>query len=274
MKLLSLDSTKGTSGSKSLPLLPTNAHRWAVLSPLFHPRLRTILERDSYHCSSSVLVAQLCPTLCNPMDCSLPGSSGPWDFPGKNTGVDCHFLLQGIFPSPRVQTHVSFIVGRFFTTELPGKPPNTLLLMSLCFYGISMYRTICKPFWQNREPFGGRRNKQGWRAGQGQIRRALLLLLLLSHFSHVRLCVTPWMAAHQAPQSLGFSRQEHWSGLPFPSPMHESEKWKGSRSVMSDSFETPMDFSLPGSSIHGIFQARVLEWGAIAFSRRALNGII
>ena len=32
------------------------------------------------------------------------------------------------------------------------------------------------------------------------------------------------MAAHQAPPSLGFSRQEHWSGLPFPSPMHESEK--------------------------------------------------
>ena len=46
----------------------------------------------------------------------------------------------------------------------------------------------------------------------------LLLLLLLSHFSRVRLCATPWMAAHQAPLSLGFSRQEHWSGLPFPSP--------------------------------------------------------
>ena len=43
------------------------------------------------------------------------------------------------------------------------------------------------------------------------------------------------MAAHQAPTSLGFSRQEHWSGLPFPSPMHESEKWKWSRSVVSDS---------------------------------------
>ena len=50
------------------------------------------------------------------------------------------------------------------------------------------------------------------------------LLLLLSHFSHVRLCVTPWTAAYQAPLALGFSRQEHWSGLPFPSPMHESEK--------------------------------------------------
>ena len=53
-----------------------------------------------------------------------------------------------------------------------------------------------------------------------------LLLLLLSRFSHVWLCETPLMAAHQAPPSLGFSRQEHWRGLPFPSPMHESEKWK------------------------------------------------
>ena len=49
-----------------------------------------------------------------------------------------------------------------------------------------------------------------------------LLLLLLSHFSRA----TPEMAAHQAPLSLGFSRQEHWSGFPFPSPMQESEKWK------------------------------------------------
>ena len=54
----------------------------------------------------------------------------------------------------------------------------------------------------------------------------LLLLLLLSRFSRVRLCVTPQTAAHQAPSSLGLSRQEHWSGLPFPSPMHESEKVK------------------------------------------------
>ena len=48
--------------------------------------------------------------------------------------------------------------------------------------------------------------------------------LLLSHFSHVQLCATPQTAAHQAPPSLGFSRQEHWSGLPFPSPVHEREK--------------------------------------------------
>ena len=52
----------------------------------------------------------------------------------------------------------------------------------------------------------------------------LLLLLLLSRFSSVRLCATPETAAYQAPPSLGLSKGEHWSGLPFPSPMHESEK--------------------------------------------------
>ena len=79
------------------------------------------------------------------------------------------------------------------------------------------------------------------------------LLLLLSHFSHVQLCVTPETAAHQAPLSLGFSRQEHWSGLPFPSPMHESEKWKWSRS----SFKC-------GSGTLRLFQGN--PWGQKHFS--------
>ena len=100
-------------------------------------------------------VAQPCPTLCNPMDCSLPGSSVHTDSRGKNTGVCCHALLQGIFPTqgsspgllhyrqilyhlshqgsprilewvactfsrgssqPRNQTQVSCIVGRFFNS--------------------------------------------------------------------------------------------------------------------------------------------------------------
>ena len=45
---------------------------------------------------------------------------------------------------------------------------------------------------------------------------------MLSHFSHVWLYVTLWTAAHQAPLSTGFSRQEYWSGLPFPSPLYSS----------------------------------------------------
>ena len=53
--------------------------------------------------------------------------------------------------------------------------------------------------------------------------------------------------------------------------MCESEKWKWSRSVVSNSSD-PMDCSPPGSSVHGIFQARVLEWGAIAFSAGNSSG--
>ena len=93
----------------------------------------------------------------------------------------------------------------------------------------------------------------------------LLPLPLLSRFSHIQLCETPQMGAHQAPPSPGFSRQEHWSGLPFPSPVHECEKWKWSCSACP-TLSDPMDCSLPGSSVHGIFQARVLEWGVIAFT--------
>ena len=78
-----------------------------------------------------------------------------------------------------------------------------------------------------------------------------MLLLLLSRFSRVQLCATPETAAHQAPLSLGFSRQEHWSGVPFPSPMHESAKWKWSRSVMPDSLRP-----------HGLQPTRLLcPWG-------------
>ena len=89
----------------------------------------------------------------------------PWDFPGKITGVSCHFLLQGIVPTQ-------------------GSNP-----------GLLHYRLSHK----------GASHK--------------MLLLLLSRFSRVWLCAIPYMAAHQAPLSMGFSRQEYCSGLPLPSPV-------------------------------------------------------
>ena len=73
----------------------------------------------------------------------------------------------------------------------------------------------------------------------------------LCYAKSLQLCPTlcdPIDSSHQAPPSLGFSRQEHWSGLPFPSPMHESEKWKWSRSVVSDS-----------SRPHGLQPTRLLH---------------
>ena len=91
------------------------------------------------------------------------------------------------------------------------------------------------------------------------------MLLLLSRFSRVQLCATPQTAAHQAPPSLGFSGKNTGVGCHF---LLQCMKVK-SESEVSQSCLTlsdPMDCSPPGSSAHGIFQSRVLEWVAIAFS--------
>ena len=94
------------------------------------------------------------------------------------------------------------------------------------------------------------------------------MFLLLSRFSCVRLCVTPWMAAHW-----GYSR-------PWDSPgKNTGVGWHFLLQCMEVKSESevpqlcltlsdPMDCSLPGSSVHGIFQARVLEWVAIVFSSK------
>ena len=107
----------------------------------------------------------------------------------------------------------------------------------------------------------------------GYIQLRILFKWKWNHFSHVQLFATSWIVACKAPPSMGFSRQEYCSGLPFPSPVHESQKWKWSCSagphLATQSCPTlcdPMDCSLPGSFVHGISQARILEWGSIAFS--------
>ena len=110
----------------------------------------------------------------------------PWDSPGKNTGVGCHFLLQ------------------------------------------------CRKVKSQRKSL-----------------------------SRVQLLVTSWTAAYQAPLSMRFSRQVYWSGVPLP--FISTREVTQSCPTLCD----PMDCSPPGSSVHGIFQARVLEWGAISFSRRS-----
>ena len=107
--------------------------------------------------------------------------------------------------------------------------------------------------------------------------------------SHSQLSMTLGTVARQAPLSLGFSRQECWSGLPFPPPGDrpnpgiepESPTWHidslwlshlGSQYVCLTTWLCltlcdPMDCSPPGSSVHGILQARKLEWVAMPFSR-------
>ena len=84
---------------------------------------------------------QSCPTLCNPIDGNPPRLPHPWDSPGKNPGVGCHFLLQCMKVKSESEDAQSY-----------------------------------------------------------------------------RFSATPWTAAYQAPLSMGFFRQEYWSGVPLPSP--------------------------------------------------------
>ena len=103
------------------------------------------------------------------------------------------------------------------------------------------------------------------------IHKSSMLLLLLSHFSHPTLCdpidgtppgsPIPGILQVRTLEWVAISFSKHWNELPFPSPMHENEVAQSCLTLRD-----PMDCSLPGSSIHGIFQAGVLEWGAIAFS--------
>ena len=71
------------------------------------------------------LVAQACPTLCDPMDCSPPGFSVHGDSPGKNTGVGCHALLQGDLPNPGIEPKSPTLQADCLPAEPPGKPKNT-----------------------------------------------------------------------------------------------------------------------------------------------------
>ena len=96
----------------------------------------------------------------------------------------------------------------------------------------------------------------------------LLLLLLLSHFSRVRLCATPYMAAHPGSSVPGIlqARTLEWVAISFSNAWKWKVKSESEVAQLCPTLHDPMDCSLQGSSAHGIFQARVLEWVAIAFS--------
>ena len=93
----------------------------------------------------------------------------------------------------------------------------------------------------------------------------LLLQLLLSRFSRVRLCATPQTAAYQAPRPWDSPGKNTGVGCHF---LLQCMKVKSESEVAQScqALRDLVDCSLPGSSVHGVFQARVLEWGAITFS--------
>ena len=105
LKPFSENSVKRNALLGNSPLI----HRWVVVISLVFAGKH---NSDSY--AVLCLVTRSCPTLLDSMDYSPTGSSVHGDFWGKNTGVGCHALLQGIFPT-RDWTQAAHIIGRFFT---------------------------------------------------------------------------------------------------------------------------------------------------------------
>ena len=90
-------------------LCSPRAHPYVLL--MDHASLSPLIPASSNSCVCvCVLSLQSCPTLCDPMDYSPPGLSVQWDSPSKNTGVGCHALLQGIFPTQGSNPHILYLL--------------------------------------------------------------------------------------------------------------------------------------------------------------------
>ena len=142
-------------------------------------------------------VAQSCLTLCDPMDCSLPGSSVHGSFQARILEwVAISFSRRSSWP--RDWNWVSGIVGRRFNH-------------------LSLQRSLSQRRMQQNNPFTES-------SSLGSIPLSILTNQYhvsewrVKSLSRVRFLATPWTVAYQAPPSMGFSRQEYWSGLPLPSP--------------------------------------------------------
>ena len=118
-----------------------------------------------------------------------------WNFPDKNTGVGCHYLLQGILATQELNPAAAAKWLQLCPTlcnPIDGSPPGSPVP------GILQARTL------------------EWVAIS--FSNAWKWKVKVKSLSRVRILATPWTVAHQAPPSMGFSRQKYWSGVPLPSP--------------------------------------------------------
>ena len=100
-----------------------NERCWLVLTDATKSNIpipRT--NKDWLHLTCVYLVAQLYATFCNPMDCSLPGSSLHGHSPVKNTGVGCHALFQGIFPTQESNPRLPHCRQTLYRLSHQGSP--------------------------------------------------------------------------------------------------------------------------------------------------------
>ena len=152
-----------------------------------------------------------------------------WDSPGKNTGMSCHFLLQCMKVKSESE---SLSCVRLFTTVWTAAyqaPPSIGFCRQECWSRVPLPSPIfCTVFFISRllQLYFGfsrllpPRDSPGKSTGVGChfLLQCMKVKSESESLSHVRLFSTPWTAAHQSPVSMGFSRQEYWSGVPLPSP--------------------------------------------------------
>jgi len=146
------------------------------------------------------------------LDYYLPWFLCPWDFSDKNNGVCCHFLLQGIFLTQGSNPHLLYWQGDSLLLSHQGSPAAAAAVASVVSDSVRPHRQ--QP---TRLPVPGILQARTLErvaisfsnAGKWKVKVKLL--------SHVQLLGTPWTAAHQAPPSMGSSRQKYWSGVPLPS---------------------------------------------------------
>ena len=140
--------------------------------------------------------------MSNPIDSSPPRLPYPWDSPGKNTGVGCHFLLQCM----KVKSE----------SEVAQSCPTLKLLLLLLSHFSHVHSIDSSP---PGSPIPGILQARILEWVAISFSNAWKWKVKVKSLSRVRLLATPWIAAYQAPPSMGFSRQEYWSGVPLPSPL-------------------------------------------------------
>ena len=168
----------------------------------------------------------------------------PWNFPGKNTGVS-PFPTPGNLPHPGIKpTSLASpaLAGRFFTNSSTCEIHYTSIkkkkLVGSCLVRVGVTRlaylrtaaaaakslqscpTLCNPIDGSSpgSPVPGILQARTLEWVAISFSNAWKWKVKVKSLSHVRLLATPWIAAYQAPPSMGFSRQEYWSGMPLPSP--------------------------------------------------------
>ena len=148
------------------------------------------------------VVAQSCPTLCNPMDCSLPRSSVHGIFQARILEwVAISFSRGSSWPRDRTWVYLHCRQTLYHLSH-QGNPYFMLLLLFML--PVYSWEKEWKRTWQN-----------AWQLVNSA---AGYMEVEVKWLSHVWLFATTWTVAYQAPPSMGFSRQEYWSGLPFPPP--------------------------------------------------------